>query len=195
VTTKAIILSPKWHAIITKLKSVPNLKYDIGKKQGQGKVHNLKSTLPETIRGLDCSGFTQYVFFSITNQHLAIPQGSYTQAEYFKKQNYAEVKYALAGVQDNVLRIAFRRTKWGPKPTEGKRKKIKPGHVWFILNGLTYECTKKGGQKYGSNGIKPLPWHLRTAEAHTCFEIGDVSLEGSVIALPLFGSAMPSLGK
>lgn len=156
-----------------------NIHYDIGKRSGQGKVAVPLSTEPSSLngRGIDCSGFVQYVIVKTTLQ-ISFPRGSATQKEWCEENGYKTIEYTrFAPLQDNQVRIGFRKTIPGPilvpktstkKAIRGKKKQT--GHVWLVINGKTYESTKKAG----NNGPASLLWSLRTADADYFYTLGQV---------------------
>jgi hypothetical protein len=121
-----------------------NIHYDIGRRTGQGKVANPHLTEPSSLngRGIDCSGFVQYVIVKTTLQ-LTFPEGSAKQKEWCVNNGYTAIEYAhFAPLLDNQVRIGFRKTITGPilvpktattKAIRGKKKQT--GHVWLVVNG------------------------------------------------------------
>ena len=66
-----------------------------------------------------------------------------------------------------MVRIAFRDAVW--EGEGGSRKRTKEGHVWLVINGLTYESTSKRGR---AQGPKSFDWSTRTLSAHHCYSLG-----------------------
>ena len=129
----------------------------------EGKCSDLENTEPEDIARLDCSGLVQYVFYQCTTPHIRIPSGSDNQRGWFNDEGYPLQDYAqVAHRKDSMLRIAFRHSKYR------ERRRVKVGHVWFVLNGATIESTQKGRR----NGPASFPWNERANEAQSCFFIG-----------------------
>jgi hypothetical protein len=154
-------------ALLGELHNSVQINYVIG--PGIGKVSNLERTDPAVIHGLDCSGFVQYVIYKATTTKIRIPQGSVNQKDWLLAR-YREADYVTeAPRNDNCVRIAFRNTV-PEKPATKTRSKIKKkvGHVWLVINGKTYESTKKNG----NNGPAILRWSERTSEADHFFFLG-----------------------
>ncbi len=127
-----------------------HVKYDFGEKTSQ-------LTAPENIKGLDCSGFTDYVFFKITKPSpVDLPAGTKAQNTWFSER-YPKVPYDDAAKKDGTLRIAFR-----------YQTKKRAGHVWFTINGVTLECTTAAH----NNGPCSLTWDRRRDEVDACYELG-----------------------
>jgi len=161
-----------WDSLITELED-STIKYKMFKSEG--KVKKLATTPVKAIRCLDCSGYVQYVLYKTTYGNVKIPQGSWKQKKYFFDNAFVPVNYIEnAGKRDNIVRIAFRDAKRGLNE-KGEKVRLKAGHVWFIYNGMTHECTKI----FGNNGPASIPWNKRIStnkkRQNTCFEIGQLS--------------------
>jgi hypothetical protein len=144
--------------------------YAIGK--GLGKVPNLIGTLPGDVRLLDCSGFAQYVIYKTTELNLRIPQGSKRQEDWLIDNGYTKIDYSTEACKmDNHVRIAFRK----------KTPQKKTRHVWLVINGKTYESTKKDGR----NGPTSFHWFERENVADSCYFLG--LIPGFLISNALYG--------
>jgi hypothetical protein len=112
-------------------------------------------TNPANIHAIDCSGFVRYFMYHATNGSLIMPDGSWIQNDWCKKQQYERVEYATAAYSDGWLRIAF------IQPQKGH-----PGHVWLILNGKTLES-------HGGKGPDRRSWdtHVLKAGVHDCYKL------------------------
>lgn len=131
----------------------------------QGKARPI-SRQPSELRWLDCSGFTEYVMHHATDDHTDIPAGSRRQWSWFENNHYVEVDYPTFGPRrDDVLRIGFR----AAVRRDGRR--VRAGHVWFVINGRTFECTTRGN----NNGPCSLDWADRSDECAAFFTIGCVA--------------------
>jgi len=163
MTNKTLGFSPmEWVVLMSKMINSPRISY---KMSGlKGKVRNLKTTPPEAINHLDCSGFVQYVLFKTTINDERLPGGSSNQRDYLKV-DYENVSYEDVGEPENtdVLYIAFRKT------TSSRQ-----GHVWFVYNGRTYECTKT--KTPPRNGPTSFDWGVRKRECDFCFILGHLNL-------------------
>ena len=108
-----------------------HVRYSIG--PGVGKVSPLRRTEPENVRGLDCSGFSQYVIYRTSLHNVRIPQGSHRQETWFQDNDYTSINYSDEAYKlDNMVRIGFR-----------ARTHSLIRHVWLSINGQTYECTTR----------------------------------------------------
>ena len=151
--------------------------------KGRGKVANIRKTEPADLKGagIDCSGFVQYVIRKLTSEHV-FPGGSINQKDWCKAR-FAKIDYkSNASLQDNYLRIGFRKTILGkiitPRTdtTPVKRaKKKQVGHVWLVINGQTYESTTKKDQ-FGkrNNGPASLQYSERNDDADFFYTLGPV---------------------
>lgn len=95
-------------------------------------------------KGLDCSGFVQWVFWKAFGE--TIPEGSLSQWEWCDKRGFKA--YGRAGYvanclwKDHRVRVAF------IAPVYRNGELAEAGHVWVIYDGQTYECY--GGHGFGS---------------------------------------------
>lgn len=143
------------------------IKRALGKASGkQGK----KWKSPSAIKGLDCSGFVQYVIHESTTHYYKIPQGSINQLNWLEEEgfhNYGKDAYENEAIKkDDTVRIAFR-----------KRKSGNPvGHVWLVINGRTYESTPKKDEtsnlKNKKIGPKSFKYSVRTDEVDHFYLLG-----------------------
>lgn len=101
-----------------------------------GKPNQLAAS-PLDVSGIDCSGFFRYLLFHMTLAALGsgfvVPDGSGNQNDWCAGRGFKHGDHdhylAVAGLQDNILRAAFCRSEDGHPY----------GHVWLVLNGVTYE--------------------------------------------------------
>jgi hypothetical protein len=132
-----------------------------------GKVRNLSGTEPDEIRQLDCSGFVEYVIFKSTIHNVNMPSGSRRQRSFIER-DHTEIDYAShAPLLDNTVRIGFRDAEHEGRGKE--RHRTKAGHVWLVLNGVSFECTSRGGR---TQGPKCFNWNIRTEQADHFFTLG-----------------------
>ena len=113
------------------------------------------------------------MIYQSTDPHECIPAGSWTQENFFRTNHYVEVPYAEhAWKNDDVVRIGFR-DRTDAQPVR---------HVWFVINGFTYESTTRRGR----NGPTCFHWSERTDQADNCYIVGPAAnflwaeLSGSV---------------
>ena len=118
-----------------------------------GKAIPLDQPLP-SIKALDCSGFTQYAIYHASLLKIRIPAGSVRQREWCEREQLPRVDYnTQAGLLDCRLRMAFL------SPKNGHH-----GHVWFVLQGLTIECSTTG------RGPRRLLWNrCPLPQADACY--------------------------
>lgn len=104
------------------------------------------------INSIDCSGWVRYLIYRATHGKVTMPDGSWTQHEWCKRQGFKKCAYANAGLLDGRLRLAF------INPTNV------PGHVWIIHNGQTIES-------YGGRGPSRRCWNVRvlTRDVSDCY--------------------------
>lgn len=94
-----------------------------------------------SIKSIDCSGYVRYMLYHAADG-IVIPDGSWNQRDYIERNGLTQVDYrAAAKERDDTLYIAF-----ATPHTNGVGK---VGHVWFVLNGKTYES-------YSSKGVGSL---------------------------------------
>lgn len=133
-----------------------HVRYQIG--PGLGKARPLDCS-PQSISGLDCSGYVQYVIRRSTVHNVRIPGGSSNQEDWFRAAGYTEVPYDdHAYKTDDVVRIGFR-----------DRSPDLIRHVWLVINGFTYESTTKRRR----NGPTSFRWDVRSDQADNCFVLGN----------------------
>lgn len=112
----------------TKLNEFMNAMMDGHCKYGFGDKANPLSIDPPKVKKIDCSGFVQYLLYTVTNGNLRIPAGSWHQNKYFEDNNFEQVNYLTdAPKKDGVLRLGY---------FSGS-----PGHIWFVKNGMTIESS------------------------------------------------------
>jgi hypothetical protein len=142
-----------------------------------GKVKPLTKSVSE-ISQLDCSGFVEYVIYQGTTDNVNLPSGSVTQRTRIARDaSHTPADYLKeAELRDDIVRIGFRDTV--PKrdedgsilrDTNGNALKEQVGHVWLVINGMTYESTSKGGR---ARGPKSLKWDERKDDADHFFKLG-----------------------
>jgi hypothetical protein len=176
-----------------------NIEYDIGKDRHgkiKGKVKKIdmgSHLLEANITALDCSGFVRYVVYNATHGRLDLKGGSDKQRGFledegfghFDRQKGISIKQYYqreAAKMDDHVRIGFRKTIY-EKGADGKNKKNAAGkltvadggvgHVWLVVNGKTYESTKKSGPQGQSNdGPSSLDWNQREDEVSDLFLLG-----------------------
>ena len=123
------------------------------------------STPPDTIDGLDCSGYMRYVLYQAANW--VIPDGSQNQLEYFQDGGFDQLAAygdTNADVGRNALSIGF------IKPYVNGCGPI--GHVWLIYKpndgaaAETFEC-------HGGVGVDSRPWNtiVLTHEVYVSFKL------------------------
>ncbi len=131
----------------------------------EGKVHNLGGTDAANIRWLDCSGYTQYVIYRNTTDHLRVPGGSRSLRDWLRRNNYSEVDYATeAPRHDDVMRLGYREAVWDA----AREHREHAGHVWFVINGQTHECTTRGR----FDGPASFSWEVRREEVDEFYVLG-----------------------
>ncbi|MCP5086867.1 MAG: hypothetical protein GY952_08715 [Rhodobacteraceae bacterium] len=132
-----------------------------------GKVRNLAGTSPSQIRQLDCSGFVEYVIYRTTLHNHNLPSGSRRQRNFIER-DHGEVDYsANASLLDNMVRIGFRDAVWSGRGEDRRRTGV--GHVWLVINGITFESTSRGGR---TQGPKSFAWDTRVDDADHFFTLG-----------------------
>lgn len=126
----------------------------LGMHYGLGSKISL-STPVEQCRGkrIDCSGFVRYIIYHSTDEHLAIPDGSFNQKAWIQTRAPL-VSYHDVGSDMASLFIAF------ISPTPSHRI----GHVWMIRGGVTYES-------HGGVGPNSRRWdtHILKTEVSACY--------------------------
>lgn len=124
---------------------------------------------PRIARGVDCSGFTRYALAKATNGALVIPDGSWNQHDWCRKQalhrlaQYSDVTQA----DPSRLFIAFINTEPG-----------RVGHVWLIhraqTSGIDWkEIPPTTLESHGGRGVDSRPWNTRILLrlVSECFEL------------------------
>ena len=158
-----------------------NVKYDRGKTAGQGKVNNISMgshLIDGNITGMDCSGFVRYVLYNGTRRALDLTGGSVKQRDALKDKKFEHFSGRLAksikdeyreeaSKSDDQVRIGFRDTTTELQ-SDGSRKKTQVGHVWLVINGKTFESTKKSG----NDGPASLNWNQRVQDVDDLFVLG-----------------------
>lgn len=162
-----------------------DLDYKYGGKTSASQQKILPGLLDQKISGIDCSGFAEYVVARCSRKKYNIPSGSSRQRSWMRKngivelepgkgQKPADVYKAEASKNDDTLRIAFRDTIAKRdadgnvvKNDAGRTVKTQIGHVWFIINGKTYESAGRG-----LGGPVSQDWNLRTKDCDDIFVLG-----------------------
>lgn len=174
-----------------------DLKYKLGEdpitKKIRGKIGKIGTPsykLDGNFPGFDCSGFVRYVLFNATIGRLNLTGGTFNQRSALVAKKFThftgsgsksiEDEYRQeASKRDDLVRIGFRGAKFKEK-SDGTRKRSRVGHVWLIINGQTYESTKKAG----NNGPCSLNWSIRTNEVTEFFILGKAPGFNSKFLLP-----------
>ena len=123
------------------------------------------STPPDTIDGLDCSGYMRYVLYQAANW--VIPDGSQNQLEYFQDGDFEQLAAyddTNADVGRDHLSIGF------IKPWVNGCGAI--GHVWLVYKpgdgkaAETFEC-------HGGVGVDSRMWNtiVLTHEVYVSFKL------------------------
>ncbi|MCP5072564.1 MAG: hypothetical protein GY947_04620 [Rhodobacteraceae bacterium] len=142
-----------------------NIRYEMNGMVG--KVRNLAGTSTSEIRQLDCSGFVEYVIYQTTIHHHNIPSGSRRQRNFIER-DHDEVDYnANASLLDEMVRIGFRDAVW--EGSGDNRRRTGVGHVWLVINGITFESTSRNGR---NQGPKSFSWETRVDDADHFFTLG-----------------------
>lgn len=120
------------------------VKYDFG-----GKDPTPKSAYPIDYKGIDCSGWARVVVNLCTGGKLMLTDGSVNQNGQLSKLKFEDKPVKVSShdalkLKDNRVRIAF----WDPTPSHA-------GHVWLVLNGVTYES--HGGKGPDTRDWSSLP--------------------------------------
>lgn len=149
--------SMKLNGLCTKLMD-GHIKYGFGSKAAL-------TVAPESIKAIDCSGFVRYLLFHASSERIKMPDGSWIQNDWCKKQKFAEVDYEDASCQDNLLRIAFL------PPAKGHA-----GHVWLIHGGKTMES-------HGGVGPSRRSWNTPVLYKGVtdCYELAIVPIVGDFV--------------
>jgi cell wall-associated NlpC family hydrolase len=107
-----------------------------------------------TITGLDCSGFGQYMVAKCTGGRIFLPEGSVDQHDWCEAQglhrlaHYSDVQYAT---KDGARMFMCFIEPVGPRP----------GHVWFVCAGKTYES-------HGGVGVDSRAWNSLALLKNAC---------------------------
>lgn len=136
-----------------------HVKYGLGKKASPLTIE------PTKIKKIDCSGFVQYLLYTVTGGTVKIKAGSWHQNKYFEDNRFEQVDYKTeASKRDNVLRLGYFFGGGGGGI----------GHIWFVLNAETIES-------HGSKGANRRSWStsVLTTKVERCYVIGNVSATAS----------------
>ncbi len=123
-------------------------------KYGFGDKASPLTIAPAKVKKIDCSGFVQYLLYTLTSGSLRIHGGSWHQNKYFEDNRYEQVAYATAASKhDSVLRLGY---------FSGS-----PGHIWFIRNGMTIESS-------GGKGPNRRIWSTPVLKSNVkrCYVLG-----------------------
>jgi len=123
------------------------------------------STPPDTIDGLDCSGFTCYALYQAAG--LVIPDGSENQLEWFQREDFRRLEPYSNVNEDmghSVLYIAFIKAHVNGCGAIG--------HVWLVYK-RTDEATAETFECHGGGGVDSRPWNTAALfhEEYMAFEL------------------------
>ena len=136
-----LVNTAKLVSVVTNMRTA-KVEYKLG-----AKAPSLKSLVSD-IKQIDCSGFVRYAMYQATSGAVIMPDGSWNQDDWCRKQGFAAVNYQkTAGTLDHRLRIAFMHGGIG--------------HVWFVLDGQTIESR-------GHVGPSRRDWQTPILFNHAC---------------------------
>ena len=94
---------------------------------------------------IDCSGFVRWAIYKATDGTVIMPDGSWFQAAWARKQGFKESTSESCLLKDGRVRLAY----WKNKQSAGI------SHIALVLNGKTLES-------HGSRGPNRRAWSLET---------------------------------
>ncbi len=113
--------------------------------------------------GLDCSGFARTLLMFAGGgpeegafRHL--PDGSYTQGEWFRRQGFKQTTPGASALHDGRLRVNVHHAD----------DKDETGHIWLAVNGHTVES-------FGGHGPGERAWNYRLHSGHTLDQLASLS--------------------
>lgn len=119
--------------------------YKMGGKPSSLKLTTEQFLAERRVEGVDCSGFVRWLLYRSSGGKVRIRDGTFAQRDDFRAMadamHRAPVPYSDCGKHDGVLRVAG----------FVKSQKVKFGHIWVVLDGLT-------GESHGHGGVDRRPW-------------------------------------
>lgn len=114
-----------------------------------GKAHEL-DTVPLDVSRIDCSGFARWLLYHATRGKLLLPDGSCIEDQALALDGFKKTDPANCALHDGHVRVCIHLAD----------DKDGTGHIWIVLNGVTYES-------HGGRGVSSRAWNVMLSSGHT----------------------------
>lgn len=109
---------------------------DQGVTYGLGDKDPILGAFPPDYESIDCSGFMRALIHYSTDGEVTMPDGSWNQLDWLIAQGFPQVNFDTCVENDDSIRICVYEQ---PGHT---------GHVWLVMNGITYESHGHAGPSH-----------------------------------------------
>ncbi len=118
-----------------------------------GKARDLDA-VPLDVSAIDCSGFARWLLYHATRGQLLLPDGSCIQDHALFLDQFKSTDPANCALHDGHVRVCIHLAD----------DKDGTGHIWIVLNGVTYES-------HGGRGVSSRPWNVMLSSGYTLHEL------------------------
>lgn len=118
-----------------------------------GKAHDLMA-VPLDVRQIDCSGFARWLLYHATRGALLLPDGSCIEDQALALDGFKRSDPANCALHDGHVRVCIHLAD----------DKDGTGHIWIVLNGVTYES-------HGGRGVSSRAWNVKLSSGYRLDEL------------------------
>ncbi len=118
-----------------------------------GKAHDLMA-VPLDVSEIDCSGFMRWLLYHATRGALLMPDGSCNEGEDLSQLGFKPTDPQNCALADGHVRVCIHIAD----------DKDDTGHIWLVLNGITYES-------HGGVGVSSRAWNVMLSSGYRLDEL------------------------